>query len=34
MLSFEIQKLAETRNIEDFLDFYYKYFTKNGGDIE
>ena len=28
MLSFEIGKLTETRNIDAFLDFYYKYFHK------
>lgn len=32
MLSFEISKLTETKDIEKFLDFYYKYFCKINGD--
>ena len=34
MLSFEIGKLTETKDIDAFLDFYYKYFCKIGGDVE
>lgn len=34
MLSFEIQKLSETKDISSFLDFYYKYFCKIDGDVE
>lgn len=30
MLSFEIQKLSETKDVDSFLDFYYKYFCKSG----
>lgn len=31
MLSFEIGKLTETKDIDAFLDFYYKYFCN--GDV-
>ena len=34
MLSFEIGKLTETKDIDAFLDFYYEYFCKIGGDVE
>lgn len=33
MLSFEIGKLTETKDIDAFLDFYYKYFCESG-DVE
>ena len=34
MLSFEIGKLTETKDIEKFLDFYYKHFCKINGDSD
>lgn len=34
MLSFEIGKLTETKDVDSFLDFYYKYFCKISGDVE
>lgn len=33
MLSFEIEKLTETKDINAFLDFYYEYFCKINGDV-
>ena len=33
MLSFEIGKLTKTKNIDAFLDFYYKHFCKISGDV-
>ena len=34
MLAFEIGKLTETKDIEKFLDFYYKHFCKIDGDVD
>ena len=33
MLAFEIGKLTETKDIDAFLDFYYKYFCNIGGEV-